>query len=411
MAFRCARRTLICHHVTMSTNQPPLTGIKVVDMSTMISGPLTAMMLADYGADVIKIESPGQGDLMRYLGTQKNGLTGLFHLNNRGKRSINLNVKSKEGLEVLTKLIAEADVFVQNYRPGALERLGLGYEDVKKFNPGIIYVSISGYGPDGPNSHRRVYDNVIQAASGVASVQADPATGKPQMLRNLACDKVTSYTAMQSICAALFARERGTAEGQHIVVAMLDAAVAFLWPDAGMDATVLDDDAMRMPTLGANYNVTVLEDGYCASSAVSDVEFKGLWAALGRPDLADDPRFSTAVARSQNTPELVKTMKELSSKTKVADFLRVAEEHDLPASAVNSIADLPNDPQIKNNQIFVERTHPVMGKVREVRPAARMSETGLRVSSPAPMRGEHTDDIVREIGLDPVALREAGAIF
>ncbi|MFM7746058.1 MAG: CaiB/BaiF CoA transferase family protein [Actinomycetota bacterium] len=395
----------------MTTNQPPLTGIKVVDMSTMISGPLTAMMLADYGADVIKIESPGQGDLMRYLGTQKNGLTGLFHLNNRGKRSIGLNVKSKEGLEILTKLISEADVFVQNYRPGALERLGLGYEDVKKFNPGIIYVSISGYGPDGPNSHRRVYDNVIQAASGVASVQADPGTGKPQMLRNLACDKVTSYTAMQSICAALFARERGTAQGQHIVVAMLDAAVSFLWPDAGMDATVLDDDATRMPTLGANYNVTVLEDGYCASAAVSDVEFKGLWAALGRPDLADDPRFSTAVARSQNTPELVKTMKELSSNTKLADFLRVAEEHDLPASAVNSIADLPNDAQIKNNKIFVERTHPVMGKVREVRPAARFSDTELRVSAPAPMRGEHSDDIVREIGLDPAALREAGAIF
>jgi len=395
----------------MTTNQPPLTGIKVVDMSTMISGPLTAMMLADYGADVIKIESPGQGDLMRYLGTQKNGLTGLFHLNNRGKRSIGLNVKSKEGLEILTKLIAEADVFVQNYRPGAMDRLGLGYEDVKKFNPGIIYVSISGYGPDGPNSHRRVYDNVIQAASGVASVQADPGTGNPQMLRNLACDKVTSYTAMQSICAALFARERGTAQGQHIVVAMLDAAVSFLWPDAGMDATVLDDDATRMPTLGANYNVTVLEDGYCASSAVSDVEFKGLWAALGRPDLADDPRFATAAARSQNAGELVKTMKELSSQTKLADFLRVAEEHDLPASPVNSIADLPNDAQIKNNKIFVERTHPVMGKVREVRPAARFSDTELRVSAPAPMRGEHSDDIVREIGLDPVALREAGAIF
>jgi crotonobetainyl-CoA:carnitine CoA-transferase CaiB-like acyl-CoA transferase len=256
-----------------------------------------------------------------------------------------------------------------------------------------------------------VYDNVIQAASGVASVQSDPGTGKPQMLRNLACDKVTSYTAMQSICAALFARERGTAQGQHIVLAMLDAAVSFLWPDAGMDATVLDDDATRMPTLGANYNVTVLEDGYCASSAVSDVEFKGLWAALGRPDLADDPRFSTAAARSQNAGELVKTMKELSSKTKLADFLRVAEEHDLPASPVNSIADLPNDAQIKNNKIFVERTHPVMGKVREVRPAARFSDTELRVSAPAPMRGEHSDDIVREIGLDPAALREAGAIF
>ncbi|MBM3730058.1 MAG: CoA transferase [Actinobacteria bacterium] len=395
----------------MTTNQPPLTGIKVVDMSTMISGPLTAMMLADYGADVIKIESPGQGDLMRYLGTQKNGLTGLFHLNNRGKRSIGLNVKSKEGLEILTKLISEADVFVQNYRPGALERLGLGFEDVKKFNPGIIYVSISGYGPDGPNSHRRVYDNVIQAASGVASVQSDPGTGKPQMLRNLACDKVTSYTAMQSICAALFARERGTAQGQHIVLAMLDAAVSFLWPDAGMDATVLDDDAVRMPTLGANYNVTVLQDGYCASAAVSDVEFKGLWAALGRPELADDPRFSTAAARSQNAGELVQTMKDLSSKTKLADFLRVAEQYDLPASPVNSIADLPNDAQIKNNRVFVERTHPVMGKVREVRPAARFSDTQLRVSAPAPMRGEHSDDIAREIGFDPAALREAGAIF
>ena len=395
----------------MTANQPPLTGIKVVDMSTMISGPLTAMMLADYGADVIKVESPGQGDLMRYLGTQKNGLTGLFSLNNRGKRSINLNVKSKEGLEVLTKLIERADVFVQNYRPGAMERLGLGYDDVRSFNPGIIYVSISGYGPDGPNSHRRVYDNVIQAASGVASVQSDPATGKPQMLRNLACDKVTSYTAMQSICAALFARERGAAQGQHIVLAMLDAAVAFLWPDAGMDATVLDDDAIRMPTLGANYNVTVLEDGYCASSAVSDIEFKGLWAALGRPDLADDPRFCTAAARSQNTLELVRTIKELSSQTKLADFLRIAEEHDLPASPVNSLADLPDDPQIRHNKVFVDRAHPVMGNVREVRPAARFSDTKLRVAAPAPMRGEHSDDIVREIGLDPTQLREAGAIF
>jgi crotonobetainyl-CoA:carnitine CoA-transferase CaiB-like acyl-CoA transferase len=394
----------------MSTNTGPLAGIKVVDMSVMISGPLTAMMLADYGADVIKVESPGVGDLMRHLGSQKGGVTGLFSLNNRGKRAITLNVKTQEGIDVLRKLIADADVFIQNFRPGAMERLGLGYEDVKKFNPKIVYVSISGYGPDGPNSHRRVYDNVIQAASGVAAVQADPGTGKPNMLRNLMCDKVTSYTAMQSVCAALFARERGTAEGQHIVLAMLDAAVAFLWPDAGMDATLLDEDAKRMATLGANYNVTVLKDGYCASSAVSDAEFRGLWAAFGRPELADDPRFNTAVARSQNTAELVKTMKELSSETSLEDFLRVAEEHDLPASRVNQLSDLPTDPQIKHNGVFVEREHHAMGNVREVRPAARMSATPLRVSRPAPTAGEHSDEIVSELGYDPAKLREIGAI-
>ena len=214
----------------MTTNTGPLAGIKVVDMSVMISGPLTAMMLADYGADVIKVESPGLGDLMRFRGTSKGGMTGLFSLNNRGKRAITLNVKQAEGLDVLKKLIAEADVFIQNFRPGAMDRLGLGYDDVKKFNPNLIYVSVSGYGPTGPNSHRRVYDNVIQAASGMAAVQTDPATGAPGMLRNLVCDKVTSYTAMQSITSALFARERGIAKGQHLTIAMLDSAVAFLWP-------------------------------------------------------------------------------------------------------------------------------------------------------------------------------------
>jgi crotonobetainyl-CoA:carnitine CoA-transferase CaiB-like acyl-CoA transferase len=394
----------------MTTNTGPLAGIKVVDMSVMISGPLTAMMLADYGADVVKVESPGLGDLMRFLGTSKGGMTGLFSLNNRGKRAITLNVKTAEGLGVLKKLIADADVFIQNFRPGAMDRLGLGYDDVKKFNPNLVYVSVSGFGPTGPNSHRRVYDNIIQAASGMASVQTDPATGAPSMLRNLVCDKVTSYTAMQSIVSALFARERGTAAGQHLTVAMLDSAVAFLWPDGGMDAALLDDDVTRTPTLGANYAVTTLSDGYCAGSAVSDAEFRGWCIALGHESIADDERFTTAKNRGQNMEALVSTMAKHALETNLEDFLRVAEENDVPASRVNSIADLPTDPQIVHNEVFVERVHHTAGNMREVRPAVVFSDTKLRVGRQAPMAGEHSDEIVTELGFDAAQLREIGAI-
>ena len=199
-----------------STAAGPLDGIKVVDMSTMISGPLAAMMLADQGADVIKVESPGIGDIMRMLGSQKGGMTGIFANNNRGKRSIVVDLKQDAGADIVRRL----------------------------------------------------------------------------------ADKTTAYTALQAITAALFARATGKADGQHIELAMLDTAIAFLWPDGGMDAGLLDDDAIRAPTLAANYAVTPLADGFAAVSAVSDSEFSGLCAALGRPEIAEDPRFSNMPSRS-----------------------------------------------------------------------------------------------------------------
>jgi crotonobetainyl-CoA:carnitine CoA-transferase CaiB-like acyl-CoA transferase len=256
-----------------------------------------------------------------------------------------------------------------------------------------------------------VYDNVIQAASGMAAVQTDPATGAPSMLRNLVCDKVTSYTAMQSITSALFARERGIAKGQHLTIAMLDSAVAFLWPDGGMDAALLDDDVTRMPTLGANYSVTTLSDGYCAGSAVSDAEFRGWCAALGHESIADDPRFTSAKNRGQNMEALVSTMTKYALEANLDDFLRLAEENDVPASRVNTIADLPSDPQILHNEVFVERVHHTAGNMREVRPAVIFSDTKLRVSRPAPMVGEHSDEIVSELGFDAAHLRSIGAIL
>jgi crotonobetainyl-CoA:carnitine CoA-transferase CaiB-like acyl-CoA transferase len=388
----------------------PLEGVKIVDLSVMISGPLATMLLADQGADVIKVESPSAGDSMRFLGSNKGGITGLFATNNRGKRSLVVDLKQADGLDIVRRLVGEADVFIQNFRPGAMERLGLGYEQLHELNPDLIYVSISGYGPTGPYSHRRVYDNVIQAASGLASVQGDPVTGIPAMYRTLAADKVTAYTAAQAITAALYARATGKAAGQHVVVAMLDAAIAFMWPDGAMDAALLDGDVHRTPTIGAGYVVTPLADGYVSAGAVTDGEFRGLCAAYGHPEMGEDSRFCSSAARMQHLPEMRELMREHAAATTVEDFLRRAEEFDVPASRINTIADLPVDPQVVHNAVFVERDHPRAGRMRDARPAARFSATPAGLGRPAPASGEHSDEIAGELGLDPAALRAAGVI-
>jgi crotonobetainyl-CoA:carnitine CoA-transferase CaiB-like acyl-CoA transferase len=393
-----------------ATTPGPLSGVRVLDMSVMISGPLAAMMLADQGADVIKVESPGLGDIMRFLGSNKGGLSGIFANNNRGKRSIVVDLKHAAGVDIVKRLAAQSDVLVQNFRPGAMERLGLGYDDLAAINPDLIYVSVSGYGPDGPYSHRRVYDNVIQAASGIASVQTDPATGVPSLYRTLVCDKVTSYTAAQAITAALYARATGAARGQHIVLAMLDAAIAFMWPDSAMDAVLLDSDASRAPTIGSNYMVTTLKDGYAAASAVSDAEWRGLFAAMGMPELADDERFSNPMSRMANVGELIGLMRAAAEATTLGEFEQLAEQHDVPASRINTIAELPTNPQVLNNAVFVERTHATAGTLREPRPAPRFSATPARVAALAPLYGEHTDAIVAELGLDATQLRAAGTV-
>ena len=389
----------------------PLDGVKVLDFSVMISGPLAAMMLADQGADVIKIESPGLGDIMRFLGTNKGGMTGIFANNNRGKRSIVVDLKQPAGRDLVLGLVEDADVLIQNFRPGAMERLGLGYDDVRAVNPDLVYTSISGYGQDGPYSGRRVYDNVIQAASGLASVQADPVSGEPALYRTLICDKTTAYTAAQAITAALYARAAGRAGGQHVELAMLDTAIAFMWPDSAMDAALLDDDASRSPTIAANYAVTRLADGFAAASPVTDSEFRGLCAALGRPEIADDPRFGDVMSRMQHSTAMVELLIEAAGACTVEEFAARAVEHDVPASAITTLEAIHDDPQVIHNSVFVERVHPLAGRLREPRAAARLSATPQRVGHHAPAFGQHTDEIVEALGLDPAELRAAGIVF
>ena len=387
----------------------PLTGIKVIDLSTMISGPLAGMMLADQGAEVIKVESPGMGDMMRHIGTQKNGMTGIYALHNRGKKSLVVDLKHETGKEVLRKLITESDVLIQNFRPGAMDRLGFGYKEVAAINPQLIYVSIAGFGEDGPNSSRRVYDNVIQATSGLASVQTDKTTGVPSIYRTLICDKVTAYTASQAITAALFARERG-GKGQLINLSMLDAAIAFTWPDCAMDEALLDDDVSRLPTIAASYKAIEFSDGYAVATVLSESEFRGYCAALGAPELADDPRFATVQLRGKNDVEYRAIIRELTSKMTVAQFLEGAVKYEVPASGLNDLKTVVDEPQVIHNETFVVREHPIVGTIREARPAPRFSATPIEAGPHAPVMGANTDEIVTALGFDATTLREQGIV-
>src|ERR1700722_8269971 len=208
----------------------PLDAVRVLDLTSMVAGPVATMILADQGADVIKVEPPN-GDLMRHLSLQRNGMSAFFLSCNRNKRSLAVDLKSAGGLAILQKLVPSADVLVHNFRPGAAERIGVGEEAVRALRHDIIYVSITGYGETGPYAGQRAYDPVIQAMSGLADIQADNETGRPRMVRTIIADNTTALTAAQAITAALFARTR-TGQGQHVRLAMLDAMVAFLWPEA-----------------------------------------------------------------------------------------------------------------------------------------------------------------------------------
>ena len=246
----------------------PLAGIRVVDLTSMISGPVATMMLADQGADVIKVE-PLSGDLVRHMGPNRQGLSSGFISANRSKRSLAVNLKTDQGMAVIQRLLATADVFVQNFRPGAVERMGLGEEVVRGIREDIVYVSISGFGETGPYAHKRVYDPVIQALSGLADIQKDGESGRPRMIRTIIPDKTTAVTAAQAITAALFARERGRG-GQHVKLAMLDTMVAYLWPEGMAGYTFIGREVKSSRAQLAQDLIFETLDGYITAGAVSD---------------------------------------------------------------------------------------------------------------------------------------------
>ncbi|MGH0036807.1 MAG: CaiB/BaiF CoA transferase family protein [Myxococcota bacterium] len=383
--------------VRWSEPSGPLRGFRVLDLTAMASGPFATSILGDQGADVVKIEPPGQGDLLRALGTSRGGISAVFNTINRSKRSLVLDLSKPAGIEVLDRLVSEADVFVQNFRPGTAERMGIGAERLRALNPRLVYVSISGFGEKGPNAGRPVYDSVMQAYSGVAASQADPATGTPGFVRNIVCDKGTALTVAQAVTAALLARERG-AGGQHLRLSMLHASVAFLWPDAMQNHTYLDGDAppMGRATLPA---IRATADGFITFTAINDDEFRRLCRALGREDLVADPRFAEAGSRAAHAGELHALIDPIARRKTTAEWAALLAAERVPHAVVNDLASLHEDAQIVANDVLVEQEHPRAGRQRQPRPVPRFEATPAAIQRPAPGLGEHSEEVLRELGL------------
>lgn len=386
----------------------PLSGIRIVDLTSMISGPVATMMLGDQGADVIKVE-PLTGDLVRSMGPNRAGLTSGFISANRSKRSLAVNLKSEQGMAVVKKLVATADVFVQNFRPGAIVRMGLGEDVVRELRKDIVYVSISGFGETGPYAHKRVYDPVIQALCGLADIQKDGETGRPKMIRTIIPDKTTSVTAAQAITAALFARER-TGEGQHVKLAMLDTMVAYLWPEGMAGFTFIGKEVKAARAQFAQDLVFETTDGYITAGAVSDTEWQGMCVALEHEEWLVDERFNTTNGRIINVKERLAMTAEVLATRSSKEWLERLDREGVPCAPVLQRHEVFDHEQIRANEMVEEFDHPVAGRIRQPRPAARFDKTPAAMQRHAPTLGQHTRELLEELGVDPTPLYDAGVV-
>ena len=382
----------------MSTG--PLDGIKILDLSIAATGPLACALLSDQGADVVKVERPGIGDIGRWVGVSVNGMSALYAACNRGKRCIAIDVHTDDGRELVLRMARDADVLVQNFRPGVMDRVGLGYEAVREVNLDIVYVSLSGFGPDGPYADKSAYDTVIQAYGGFATTQSDPAVGDPVFIRQTAADKVTALTASQAITAALLARERGHG-GQHVQLAMLDAIVSFLWADAAGNEVLMDSPGTAPSSFVASFRPFRFLDGWGIATPTSDGDFVGIMRALGIEG-ADDPRVATIAERVQH-PDMTKRMMEdvyvVAATLTTKDAMARLEAQRVPCGVVLSPAQLVDDPHARAIGLFVEQEHAIAGRVRLPRHPNQFLGTPAELGGPAPGLGEHTDALLAELGL------------
>jgi crotonobetainyl-CoA:carnitine CoA-transferase CaiB-like acyl-CoA transferase len=389
-----------------------LTGIKVLDLTSMVSGPVAAMMLADQGADVIKVE-PTTGEQMRHIGPTVNKVTAAFFSCNRGKRSIAVDLKSEAGKKVLFDLVSDADVLIQNFRPGAMERMGFGEPVLRALNKKLIYVSISGFGEEGPYAHKRVYDPVIQALSCATDIQADRTTGRPQMFRIIIADKVTAITAAQAISTALYAREK-SGEGQHIRLSMLDAMLSLFWPEAMAGLTYADKEFDVRKYQGAMDLIYETQDRFITAGAISDKEWEGMCRALNREDLIDHPDFKTAQDRFTNNSQRKEVTAQEIKKWASEDILARFDTEGVPCAPIIDRSELLAHEQVVANGSIDRLQFDDFGEVRQARHPARFDKTPARVQRPAPRLGEHGREVLTAIGYsesDIDALVKAGAVL
>ena len=388
-----------------------LDGFRVIDFSQVIAGPLATRVLADQGADVIKVESP-QGDHTRTLSNRHKGFSAQFLNLNRNKRSVTIDLETGEGVDLLKRLSATADVFVQNFRPGVVERLGIDEEAIRAVAPNIVYVSISGFGEAGPYAKKPTYDPIIQALSGLTSVQGGSDTARPRLVRTVLPDKVTAVTAAQAISAALVARFKSGA-GQHVRLSMLDAVLAFLWASDMSLQTFVGQEVTGRTAASFIDLIYETSNGFMTVAVMGNKEWTALTRALERPEWLDDPRFKTPALRDQNIDDRLQMAQDVLKSRTTEEWLERLEAEGVPCAPVLTRDEVIKHPQVLASNILMETAHPVVGRLRQTRPAARFAKTPPEYRRGAPLLGEHTSEVLGELGLsrqDIDALRASNII-
>lgn len=371
----------------------PCTGIRVVDMTQLISGPFCSRILADLGAEVIKVESAGS-DVLRQQPPVLDGLGAYFEQVNRGKKSFEVDVKSEHGRDLVRSLAAGADVFIQNSRPGVMERLGLGYAELSAANPRLIYLSINGFGETGPLAHRAAYDAVIQGLTGFMGIQGTE--DEPAVVNGVIADKITAMWAANALLAALLERERGDGRGQKVEVNMTSAYAAFVLLDQMHNYTFAADGLpeFRRPPPTRTLHTS---DGVVIGYLLQPVQIAKFCAALGRDDLAADPKFGNAASVVQNLAWLYTTVADQVKTMPTAEFLALMDEHSLPFGRVNTVEEFLASPEAEHAEALTVLEDPDYGAIRHLAHPAKFYRTPAVETRRAPRVGEHTAEIIADL--------------
>lgn len=377
-----------------------LAGIKVVDLSRLLTGPYCTMNLADLGADVIKVEVPGRGDDARLFGPFHNGESGYFMTLNRNKRSVTLDLRQKEGQEVLRDLIVEADVLLENFTIGTMDNWGIGYESLREINPRLIFASITGFGQFGPYAERVAFDAIAQAMGGLMSITGYPDNPPTRVGTSLGDINAGNFMTI-AILAALLQRSR-TGEGQRIDISMHDCIFAIL-ENAVVRYTMTGQNPTRIGSRHASvapYDVFQAQDGFVIIACANEATWQRLCKAMGQPELISHERFLLNDNRAQNIKELSDLINAWTGKLELAAILEVLQQNAVPAAPILTIGDLAGDPHISARRMLVETEHPVAGKVRIPGIPFKMSASPDAIERPAPVLGQHTEEVLTQLGYD-----------
>ena len=374
-----------------------LSGIRVLDLSRVLAGPYCTMVLGDLGAEIVKVEQPGIGDDSRAFGPFIEKESAYFMSLNRGKKSITLNLKDEKDREIFIELVKKSDVLVENYRPGTMEKLGFGYEELKKINPQLIYSAISGFGHSGPYSKRPAYDMIVQAMGGLMSITGQP-NQAPVRVGTSIGDITAGIFGAIGILAAVNARYE-TGKGQKVDVSMFDCQLAILENATArylLTGDVPQPMGSRHPSI-APFEAYPTKDYYIIISAGNDALWEKLCGVLGTPEYVTDPRFATNAARVENVEALYKIIHENIVTKTTAEWMETLDKAGLPVGPINTIDKVVSDPQIIARDMIVEVEHPVAGKMKIAGNPIKLSDTPGEVKYPAPTLGQHTDEILKDL--------------